>query len=532
LTIWSRPGPTVRAARQSVTPAPRDFQDLSDPADPPELSNETPPTEGAAALVVALLSAAAATAVVLRHLGTKPLWRDEAISLSVASRPVARILLVLPRHDANAGLYYLVLHAWLRIGHSPAWARGFSAACLIATAAIAAWAASRWKGWEIGLACGLLVAVNPFLVYYGQEARPYSLAVLLATISTVALFSLGRHPSPRAYRVYLVATVALVYADLFAVLHVAAMAGVVAGLHRLRRQPVPPALKRCWWIITGATAPLAAVMTLFERGQISWLPRPTRQVLVNTITSMSGGWLGFEVMMVLAVAAVAAVALALGRTPPTTHDRPVVISLAAAFVVPPLALWSFAHLIPAYIDRYVISSALALVGLAAAGLAVLRQHGGRLVATAVLAALLLIGGQRTARLEAYPYKVDNAPAMVDFIRSQNHPGDAVAYAGGGLRILVESAVGRHGAFPPDIALAPGGEAFRQHDLYAREVDAAQLRARLESVQRLWMITDPSDQRYPQGGPFATLKPMVMATFAPSDTTSFGATEVTLLVRRP
>ncbi|MDQ1364067.1 MAG: hypothetical protein QOE57_109, partial [Acidimicrobiaceae bacterium] len=34
------------------------------------------------------------------------------------------------------------------------------------------------------------------------------------------------------------------------------------------------------------------------------------------------------------------------------------------------------------------------------------------------------------------------------------------------------------------------------------------------------------------GPFATLKPMVMATFAPSDTTSFGATEVTLLVRRP
>ncbi|MDQ1442840.1 MAG: hypothetical protein QOG97_3068, partial [Acidimicrobiaceae bacterium] len=84
----------MRAARQSVTPAPRDFQDLSDPADPPELSNETPPTEGAAALVVALLSAAAATAVVLRHLGTKPLWRDEAISLSVASRPVARILLV------------------------------------------------------------------------------------------------------------------------------------------------------------------------------------------------------------------------------------------------------------------------------------------------------------------------------------------------------------------------------------------------------------------------------------------------------
>jgi hypothetical protein len=173
-----------------------------------------------------------------------------------------------------------------------------------------------------------------------------------------------------------------------------------------------------------------------------------------------------------------------------------------------------------------------MVGLAAAGLSVLRHVGGRVVAAAVLAALLLIGGQRTARLQAYRYKVDDAPAMVALIRAQNRPGDAVAYAGGGLRILVESAIGRHGVFPPDIALAPGGEAFRQHDLYAREVDAAQLAARLESVQRLWMVTDPSDQRYPQGGPFAELKALVGATFAQGETNSFGATEVTLLVRRP
>jgi mannosyltransferase len=512
LTISSRPTPTVRAGVGPVGPV------------TPKLTDETRSPERTAALVAAGLSAATATAAVLRHLGTKPLWRDEAISVSVASRPVARILLVLPHHDANAGLYYLLLHAWLWLGHSPAWARGLSAACLVATAAVAAWAASRWKGWEIGLACGLLVAVNPFLVYYAQEARPYSLAVLLATISTVALFWLGRAPTPLVNRVYLVTTIALVYVDLFAVLHVAAMAGVVAGLSRLRHDPVPPTLKRCWWLIAAATAPLAAVMTIFERGQISWLPRPTFQVLVNTATSMSGGWLGLEVVTVLAIIAL----VSAGHTP---YDQRVVAALAAAFVLPPVLLWSFAHLIPSYIDRYVIVSALAMAGLAAAGLSVLRRAGGRLVATAVLAGLLLIGGQRTARLEAYPYKVDNAPAMVEFIRAQSRAGDAVAYAGGGLRILVESAIGRHGMFPPDIALAPGGEAFRQHDLYAREVDASQLTARLASVQRLWMVTDPSDQRYPQGGPFAALKPLVVATFVPGETTSFGASEVTLLVRR-
>jgi mannosyltransferase len=477
-----------------------------------------------APVAVAGISAVVAAGVVLRHLGTKPLWRDEAVSVSVAARPALRILSVLPHHDANAGLFYLLLHVWMRLGHSPAWARGFSALCFTATAAVVAWAGSRWRGWETGLALGVLVAFNPFLLYYGQEARPYALAVLLATVSTVALFA---HLDRPASRTYLVATIALVYADLFAVLFVAAVAAVVLVVQRRRHQALPGDLRRSWWLIAAATAPLAAVMMVFERGQISWVPRSTAQVLATTFTSMSGGWLGLEIVAVLAT-----VALITTRG----RDRLIVVALAAGFALPPLILWSVGQIFPDFIDRYVICSALALAGLAGAGLAALRERltsGGRLVALAVLVGLLLLGGQRVARIEATPFKVDNAPAVVGFIAAHAEPGDAVAYAGGGLRTVVDAALPHvPPTFPFDVALAPGGQAFRQHDLYAREVDASELLSRLATVNRIWMVTDPSDQQFPQGGPFAQLKTAVMATYGPDATMSFGSMDVTLLVRRP
>ncbi len=497
---------------------------------------QAPPTAPGGRVSLAAVvatSAGVAALVVLRHLGTKPLWRDEAISVSVAARPVLRIVSVLPHHDANAGFYYLLLHTWLWFGHGTAWARGFSAMSFTATAALAAWAGHRWRGWETGLALGLLVALNPFLVYYGQETRPYALAVALAAVSTIALFwrgdGAGTQPAPRLYAA---ATVALIYADLLAVLYVATLAGAVLAVYHLRHQRVPAPLKRCWWIIGAATAPLAVVMLVFERGQISWLIRPTPQVLGTTITSMSSGWLGLEVVGVLA-----AVALIASRGARGARDRLIVVALVAGFALPPLGLWAMAQLTPVFIDRYVICSILALAGLAAAGLAALRDHLGgkglgRVVALAVLAGLLVLGGQRVARTEAAPFKVDNTPAVVGFIQSQAQPGDAVAYAGGGLRTVIDASLPAGRSFPGDVALAPGGQASLQSDLYAREVTAPQLQSRLATVSRLWMVTDPSDQDYPQGGPFLTLKPLVLAAYAPTTTTSFGTIDVTLFVRRP
>ena len=47
------------------------------------------------------------------HLGVPPLWRDEAATKAIASRPVGQILATMPHDDVVHGAYYLVVHAFI-----------------------------------------------------------------------------------------------------------------------------------------------------------------------------------------------------------------------------------------------------------------------------------------------------------------------------------------------------------------------------------------------------------------------------------
>ena len=469
-----------------------------------------------------MIAASAGVAAVLafRRLGTKPLWLDETVSVAVARRPLTRLLAVLPHRDANAGLYYLLLHTWLRLGHGAGWTRVPSAAAFVATAGLAAWLGSRWRGCWFGLVCGLLVATNQFLVFYGQEARPYALAVMVAVASTAALFRRDGEPAPAAY---VILTVVLLYLDLFAVLFVAAQAGAVVVVHRWRRVPLPPGLLRWWAIIAAAAAPLALLMITGERSQISWLTRPTLRYLGQTFTAMTNGWLGLVVMALLALCGVVTLA--------ATSDAFPVGALLASFALPPLTLWVFAQFVPSFIDRYVICSTIGIIGLAAAGLEVVRKRAGYALALAVLVLVAGLGLARIARLEGQSFKYENPPAVVSFIASQTRRGDAIGFAGGGLRTVVDTYLRPGNPFPGDIALAPGGAATNQHDVYALEVDPATLAVRLAGVERLWLVTDPSNHRYPPFGPFAPLRPVVEGAFQPAIDGSFPGIDVTLYTRR-
>ncbi|HEY2430770.1 MAG TPA: hypothetical protein VGI06_17680, partial [Acidimicrobiales bacterium] len=355
-------------------------------------------------MVVAV--AAGAAVLVARHLATKPLWLDEAVSVSVASRPLPQLAAVLTHHDASAGLYYVLLHTWLRLGQGRAWDRLPSALCLVGSAALAAWIGSRWGTRWTGVACGALVAANPFLLFYGQEARPYALAVLLALASTAALFWRDGEPAPTAY---VVATVALLYADLFAVLFVACQAGAVLVVHRRRPHNVPPALVRSWGLIALGALPLALIIVLREGSQISWLPRPSPAALWQTVLSMAGGGAALAVMVGLvtlgALVALGVVAIPPGDRRPSgdtvagSRLRLALPALASSFAVPPVLLWTFAQVVPSFLSRYVICSTIGLIGLAVFGLEVGRRVAGVAAASTVLLGIVALGTAAAVRFE-------------------------------------------------------------------------------------------------------------------------------------
>ncbi|MGH9126048.1 MAG: hypothetical protein ACRDZ8_15180 [Acidimicrobiales bacterium] len=476
---------------------------------------------------VAVAAALAAAFFVFRRLGAKPLWLDESVSVSVAGRPWIRILEVLTHHDGNAGLYYLTLHAWMHFGGGAAWDRAPGAAFFVATVALAALAGARWRGAWFGALCGMLVATNQFLLFYGQEARPYSLAALLALASTVALFARRGNPAPGWYLAF---TVLLLYADLFAVLFVIAQALALVLLSRYRREKLSPALVRCWAVIAIGGAPLAMLMMVRERAQISWLPRPTVAQLGDTFLSMTNGWAGLVLLLTLGGLSLRW-ARGHGRG---AWDQRVVPVLACALVVPPVALWTFAQAVPSFLDRYVITSTVAALGLGAIWLHELRRLAGPVVAAVVAAALAVLGFSGIVAAEAQPYKYENVPAVVGFVAARSRPGDAIGFDGGGLRTAIDAYLpappggrGHLAAFPVDVALAAGGDAFLQRDLYAREVAPELLAERLKKVRRVWMITDPSSGIYPTIGAFTNLRIPFLAEFSKAGTNFFPGIDVTL-----
>lgn len=117
-------------------------------------------------------------------LGSQDYWFDELFTLEVLGLDPGQILARISLTESNPPLYYLLAAGWTRLlGDGEVALRSLSA--LLGTAAIpVVFAAGRELVSErAGLAAAALTACSPILIWYSQEARSYSLLVLLAAVS-------------------------------------------------------------------------------------------------------------------------------------------------------------------------------------------------------------------------------------------------------------------------------------------------------------------------------------------------------------
>ena len=137
----------------------------------------------------------AAAVLRLFHLGSQSLWVDEVFTWrSVGGGEAwtpARLL-----EDVHGPLYSLGLHVWTLFAGDSEWALRLPSA-LIGVALVAAISrlAARWLGEETAVPAAWLAAGSPFLVWYGQEARNYTLLMFCACLSTLFLLDLRRRMS-------------------------------------------------------------------------------------------------------------------------------------------------------------------------------------------------------------------------------------------------------------------------------------------------------------------------------------------------
>jgi|GEM_PF-875405 len=137
---------------------------------------------------VLLVAGVVACALFLRlyDLTGESLWYDETYSLWIADMDLDR-LAYLWEWPVQFPAYYVLLYHWLRaFGMSDLSVRLFGALAGALTVLPAYWLGKALFGRRVGAISALLLAVNPYHVWYSQEVRMHSWAVLLTLISVYA----------------------------------------------------------------------------------------------------------------------------------------------------------------------------------------------------------------------------------------------------------------------------------------------------------------------------------------------------------
>jgi 4-amino-4-deoxy-L-arabinose transferase-like glycosyltransferase len=141
---------------------------------------------------------AAGAALRFATLGGQSLWLDEAVTARLLRHDFGGMLKAIPDSESTPPLYYALAWLWTHVfGTSEVGMRSLSALLGCATIVIV-WALGRRLGGErAALAAAALVAVNPMLIWFSQEARAYALLVALASLSALLWLRALERPQDR-----------------------------------------------------------------------------------------------------------------------------------------------------------------------------------------------------------------------------------------------------------------------------------------------------------------------------------------------
>ncbi len=187
------------SATRLIDPAPRAYERAKGSEKPPEARRvlgryfdaSWPPGEWVMAAIAVLV----VIGIVLRFWTRSDMWLDEALTVNISNLPLSQLHGALTR-DGAPPLYYFLLHFWMKVfGTSDLGARSLSGVISVATIPFVWIAGNRLGGRTVAASVTVLVSTSPFAIYYGTEARMYSLVALLTAAGFVALEAALRRPT-------------------------------------------------------------------------------------------------------------------------------------------------------------------------------------------------------------------------------------------------------------------------------------------------------------------------------------------------
>ena len=304
------------------------------------------------------------------------LWSDEIVSLQIASLSWSDFWRTLSTSEANMGLYYLLLRPWIHLGSTEAVLRALSAIAGILTIPAAYSLGKALFGTRIALITAFLFSINPCDVFFSQQARSYSLQILLVTLSMWLFFICIRQDGPRRWSpwiLYVLASTLAVYAHFFSALALLAQwiaAAFLPGARNNLRRMVPAAIVIAAWV-----SPLVVFALRHNTGQLDWIQPLDALEVVKLIGFFCAGT-SRVLGLVLSVFSIALIILVIKSKTPAKYDRTTSSALLFAFVclVLPVLITALASIWkPMFVHRYLVVSLPAFLLILACGFGLLRR---------------------------------------------------------------------------------------------------------------------------------------------------------------
>jgi 4-amino-4-deoxy-L-arabinose transferase-like glycosyltransferase len=205
------------------------------------------------------------------NIDARSLWFDEAYSVGLTALDWSVFQAILINHEANMGLYSVLLKVWVGImGSSEYSVRSLSALTAVGSVPILYLIGCRLFNTRVGITAALLLAANPFFIRYSQEARSYSLVLFLVSLAGYFFLRFVDAPSVKNRTIYICATVLAAYSHFFALLipvcHAASLTLMKQKAVRLLN------ITLTFSIIGVLVLPLIVFILAKDSGQVSWIP--------------------------------------------------------------------------------------------------------------------------------------------------------------------------------------------------------------------------------------------------------------------
>ena len=371
-----------------------------------------------ATLVAALMLAGLSLRLV--SLGSRALWIDEGITAQFASYDWSRFAKAVTSYPVNMAFYFAVLHVWTRIvGDSEFMLRLPSVLFATATIAIVYSLGEKLFDRRSGLVSAALMTVSVSSIEFAQEARSYTMVVMLVAVSSLFFVESVRKPSFANCAGYVVSSVMCIYSHMFGILVLPAQWLSLflfrPGWQSARRLTLSAA------VIAMCAAPQFLGVARGDVVDLAWLAlmgTATRQRILEFIALQTGTGFNLRVALIflLACAAIAAVMAVLDK-----KSRAALGFLVLGMVVPAGITLAVSHFKPLFWPRYLLLCQSFFVVFAGAAISHIRPRPLILVAVAVVAVICL-------RQDFLSYEIpqrEDWPGVVRYLASEAKPGDAL-----------------------------------------------------------------------------------------------------------